>query len=64
MRNLYIQEVSEVSGGELNCKVTLGVPTSVSCEGSESDWSTAGKKVYAFLAVSPFTIPGIIERLT
>ena len=51
------------SGGELTCTVTVSANPSASCTGSESDWIAAGAKVYYFLAASPFTVPGIIERI-
>ena len=63
MRSLSAVELSEVSGGELTCTVTVSANPSASCTGSESDWIAAGAKVYYFLAASPFTVPGIIERI-
>lgn len=62
MRNLTMSESALVSGGELNCTITVGTTTTASCTGSESDWVAAAKKVYYFLAASPVTVPGIIER--
>lgn len=66
MRDLSRMDVSMVSGGmsELTCTVEVSLTPSVSCTGTESAWINAGMKAWAFLAVSPFTVPGIIERLS
>lgn len=63
MRSLTVDEVGAVTGGELECTVTLSKDPSLSCTGSASDWAAAGKAVWNFLAASPVTVPGIIERI-
>ncbi len=64
MRNVTSKEVSMVGGGELVCTVTVGQVNTVSCTGAESSWLTAGQKVFAFLAVNPFTVPGVLVRVS
>lgn len=63
MRNLSFEEVSKISGGELECSVTISKDPSLTCSGGWSDWVAAGGAVWDFLAASPFTVPGIIERI-
>jgi hypothetical protein len=63
MRNLSMDEVVAVSGGEMTCTASLGTNTSVSCTGGVSEWAMVGKLAWKALAASPFTVPGIIERL-
>ena len=63
MRDLSGREICGVSGGEATCTVSFGTDTSISCTGTVSELGTLAVKAYAFLAVSPFTVPGIIERL-
>lgn len=64
MRSLCMEEVLEVSGGELECSVTLSKDPSLTCSGGWSDWVAAGTFVWHALAASPFTVPGIIERIS
>lgn len=64
MHTLSNCEISKVSGGELNCTVTVSANPSASCTGGLSDWGSAVKSIWDFLAASPFTVPGIIERAT
>lgn len=64
MRNLSLEEISEISGGELECSVTISKDPSLTCSGGVSDWWAAGEMVWNFLAASPFTVPGIIERIS
>jgi hypothetical protein len=61
MRLLDQNEICQISGGEATC--TVGVPSGVSCTGTLSELGEVAVKAYAFLAISPFTVPGIIERL-
>lgn len=63
MRNLTMNEASVISGGELDCTVTVGQVNTISCNGSESSWIAAGQKVFALLAVSPVSAPGVLMRL-
>ncbi|KAF1702818.1 hypothetical protein CSC68_05965 [Pseudoxanthomonas suwonensis] len=66
MHTLSMQDCFRVSGGEpkeLYCSATVGTNgASVTCGGYTSTWGTAARATYAFLAASPFTVPGIIER--
>lgn len=64
MRSLSFEELPMVSGGELECSVTISKEPSLTCSGGVSDWVHAGKVVWYALAASPFTVPGIIERLS
>ena len=61
MREIKVEEVMAVGGGELSCSV--GVPSGVSCEGTLSDWKSAGGAVWDFLAASPFKVPGLLTRI-
>ncbi len=63
MRTLSMEERNDVSGGEMTCTVSVGTDTSVSCTGNTGDWQQFGRAVWAFLAVSPITVPGIITRV-
>lgn len=62
MRVITQQEIFNVSGGEATC--TVGIPSGVSCTGTVGELRDLAVKAYAFLAVSPFTVPGIIHRLS
>lgn len=64
MRELVYTEVQSISGGEAQCTVSLGTSTTVSCTGTVSELGTVAAQIYSFLAVSPFTVPGIIQRLS
>lgn len=61
MRVITQEEICGVSGGEATC--TVGIPSGVSCTGTLSELGQVAVKAYAFLAISPFTVPGIIHRL-
>jgi hypothetical protein len=63
MRTLKMNELDCVEGGEMTCTVSVGTDTSVSCTGNGGDWLRAGQAVWAFLAMSPITVPGIITRV-
>jgi len=63
MRNISLEEASAVAGaGEINCGFRISVPPSVHCDGPATNWAVVGKHIYAALAMSPFTAPGVIER--
>jgi hypothetical protein len=64
MRSLCFEEVSAVSGGELECAVTVSKDASVTCSGGLSDWIMAGRFVWTCLEASPFTVPGILARIS
>ncbi|WP_198014140.1 hypothetical protein [Pseudoxanthomonas sp. J35] len=65
MRTMFAEEVAMVSGGELTCTVEISKKDpKVECTGTLSEWAEAGKAVWDFLAASPITVPGIIERLS
>ena len=63
MRSLKMDELSSVNGGEMTCTLSVGTNTSASCTGTGSEWLQVGQAVWAFLSLSPFTVPGIITRL-
>lgn len=62
MRQLSDMEIENISGGEATC--TVGIPSGVSCTGTVGELRDLAVKAYAFLAVSPFSVPGIIHRLS
>ena len=64
MRILSKEEACNVSGGEAECTVSIGTSTGVSCTGSVGELAMVAAQVYGFLAASPFTIPGIIVRIS
>lgn len=61
MRLVAKEEICNISGGEATC--TIGVPAGVSCTGTLSELGQVAVKAYAFLSLSPVSVPGIIERL-
>ena len=61
MRNLTVDEVGAVAGGELVC--SAGFPTGVKCEGGVSDWIAAGKDAWNFVASVPGTAPWTITKI-
>ena len=63
MRSLSIEEISSIAGGELECSVTISKDPSLVCSGGVSDWFGASTFVWYALAASPFTVPGIVERI-
>jgi hypothetical protein len=52
MRELSIEEVALVAGGEMTCSV--GFPSGVSCEGTLSEWRSAASSVWKFVS---YTMP-------
>jgi len=64
MRVINQDEICNISGGEATCTISAGTSTGVSCTGTVNELGTVAVQAYAFLATSPFTIPGIIYRLT
>lgn len=64
MRSLNVDEMGSVGGGEMTCTASVGTDTSLSCTGTASEWKQVGRAVWAFLAVSPITVPGIITRIS
>ncbi len=64
MRPLSLSDIETVSGAELVCTATVSKDPSLSCTGTASDWVAAGKAVWDFLAASPITVPGILERIS
>lgn len=63
MRSVSCEEATAVAGGgEINCGFKISIPPSVHCDGPASNWGVVAKHVYVALAMSPVTVPGVIER--
>lgn len=61
MRSLTVSEIEATSGGELNC--SAGFPSGVKCEGDISDWGSAIKGAWDFVASIPGTTPWTITKI-
>ena len=48
-------ELAAVSGGDMNCTVTVGSENTISCSGNSKDWMGALTSVYAGIASTPGT---------
>ena len=56
-------ELVAISGGEMNCTLTVGTETTVSCSGTKEDWTRAATSVYAALAATPGTAAWWLRKI-